>query len=242
MKTIIITGSSKGIGAAIATLAAKQGYNVVINYLTNQSRAEALAAELNRITACIAVKADVSDFEQAQALYAAAVKRFGKADVLVNNAAISQIKLFNDLSIADWQRMFDVNVNGVFNCTKAVLPAMLERKYGRIINIASMWGETGASCETAYSAGKAAVIGLTKALAKEVAPSGITVNCVSPGLIATEMNGGLDKEALDAVIIETPLGRIGLPDEIAESVLFFASEKAAFITGQVLGVNGGLLI
>lgn len=242
MKTILITGGAKGIGAAIAAAAAKSGYNVIINYLTSEDKAVKLCAELNKITACIAIKADISDLNQTADMYKTAIKRFGKIDVLVNNAAISSIKLFNDITPLEWQKIFDVNVNGVYNCVRQVLPEMISNKSGKIINIASMWGEVGASCEAHYSATKAAVIGFTKALAKEVAPSGITVNCVSPGCILTDMNSGHSKETLKEIAEETPLGRLGAPEEIADAVMFLASEKADFITGQILSINGGLVI
>ena len=166
---------------------------------------------------------------------------FGSADILINNAGIAQQKLFTDITDDDFTRMFDINVRGVFNCCRAALPYMIHKKHGRIINISSMWGVCGASCEVHYSASKAAVIGMTKALAKEVGPSGITVNCIAPGLIDTPMNANLSKETINELCEETPVGRIGTPEDIANAALFLASDSSSFITGQVLGVDGGFI-
>ena len=168
--------------------------------------------------------------------------RFGGVDVLVNNAAVAQIKLFSDITSDDWDNIFNVNVKGMFNCTKAVLPYMIHQKHGKIVNISSIWGITGASCEVHYSASKAAVIGLTKALAKELGPSGIQVNCVAPGVVNTDMNAELSKEDIEQIADETPLGVIGNASDIANTVCFLASDKADFITGQVISPNGGLVI
>lgn len=242
MKTVLITGSARGIGAATAALFADSGYNVVINY--NTSEAEALSfCETLRTKGhnAIAVKADVSNRDEADFLFDEAKKAFGGVDVLVNNAGIAQQKLFTDITVQDYDRMFDCNVKSVFNCCQCALPYMIHNKNGRIINISSMWGIVGASCEVHYSASKAAVIGMTKALAREVAPSGITVNCIAPGVIDTPMNKGFDEETINALKEETPVGRIGNPEEIAKAVLFFAEEGSGFITGQVLGVDGGFI-
>ena len=241
-KTVIVTGASGGTGRAIASLFAEKGYGVVINYSKNESSALSLCAQLREKGADVKTfRADVSDFNQAQALANFAKSEFGSADILVNNAGIAQQKLFTDITDEDFDRMFNVNVKGVFNCCKAVLPFMIHEKYGRIINISSMWGVCGASCEVHYSASKAAVIGLTKALAKEVGPSGITVNCIAPGLIDTPMNGNLSPETIAELCDETPVLRIGTPQDVAQAVFFLAQDGASFITGQVLGVDGGFI-
>lgn len=242
MKTVLITGSARGIGAATAALFADSGYNVVINYNTSEAEALSLCKKL-RVKGCnaIAVKADVSKKNEAEFLFGEAKKSFGGVDVLVNNAGIAQQKLFTDITSQDYDRMFDCNVKSVFNCCQCALPYMIHNKNGRIINISSMWGIVGASCEVHYSASKAAVIGTTKALAREVAPSGITVNCIAPGVIDTPMNSGFDEDTINALKEETPVGRIGTPEEIAKAVLFFANDSSGFITGQVLGIDGGFI-
>lgn len=239
MSTVVITGSARGIGAATAALFADSGYNVVINYNTSKKEALELAARLG--DRCIALQADVSKSEEAEKLFKEAKARFGNVDVLVNNAGIAQQKLFTDITTADYDRMFDCNVRSVFNCCQCALPDMIHNKYGRIVNVSSMWGIVGASCEVHYSASKAAVIGLTKALAREVGPSGITVNCVAPGVIDTPMNKGFDEETMDELRNETPVGRIGTPEDVARAILFFSEEKSGFITGQVLGVDGAFI-
>ncbi len=242
MKTVLITGSARGIGAATAALFADSGYNVVINYNTSEAEALSLCETLRtKGHNAIAVKADVSNRDEAEFLFDEAKKAFGGIDVLVNNAGIAQQKLFTDITVQDYDRMFNCNVKSVFNCCQCALPYMIHNKNGRIINISSMWGIVGASCEVHYSASKAAVIGMTKALAREVAPSGITVNCIAPGVIDTPMNKGFDEETINALKEETPVGRIGNPEEIAKAVLFFAEEGSGFITGQVLGVDGGFI-
>lgn len=238
MKTVLITGASRGIGAAAARLFADRGYRVAVNYHRSRREAEALAGELGGI----AVQADVSDPAQVQKMVDNVLEKFCQLDILVCNAGIAQQKLFGDLTDADWRRMFGVNVDGMFYTIRAALPHFIHNKAGRIITVSSMWGQVGASCEVAYSASKAAVIGLTRALAKELGPSGITVNCVSPGVIATEMNAHLDASALETLREETPLGAIGTPRDAAESICFLASEAAQFITGQVIAPNGGLVI
>ena len=237
-RVVLITGASRGIGAAAARRFAAGGDRVVLNYHKSRDQAEALAAQLGGM----AVQADVSDPAQVQAMVDNVLDKFCQLDILICNAGIAQQKLFGDLTDQDWRRMFGVNVDGVFYTIRAALPHFIHRKAGSILTVSSMWGQVGGSCEVAYSAAKAAVIGLTKALAKELGPSGIRVNCVSPGVIATEMNANLDEEALAALAEETPLERIGQPEEVADALWFLASPEAGFITGQVLSPNGGLVI
>ena len=237
MKNVLITGGSRGIGSACVRAFAKNGFRVFFTYMENA----AAAKELEKETGAIAIKADVSKPSDMKAA-ADILHRYGTADIIVNNAGISQIKMFQDITEDDWDRMFDVNIKGMYVTVHTFISDMISKKSGRIINIASMWGEEGASCEVHYSASKAAVIGFTKALAKELGPSGITVNCVSPGVIATEMNAHLTDEDMAQLSDETPLGRIGAPDEVAASVLFLAGAEASFVTGAVLSVNGGIVM
>ena len=239
----LITGASRGIGAACARRFARSGYSVAILYRSRGDLAEALDKELiAEGQDAFSVRADVSDRAQAFAAAEEVLRRYRRIDVLVNNAAISQQKLFTDITEEEWDRMFNVNVKGAFNMTQAVLPGMISRRSGSIINISSMWGQVGASCEVHYSASKAALIGMTQALAKEVGPSGVRVNCIAPGVIETDMNAHLDEETLAALSEETPLMRLGAPDEVAHAALYLSGEGASFITGQVLGVNGGFII
>ena len=237
-KTVLITGASRGIGAATAEIFADNGYNVIINYNKNHERAKQIASK----TGGNLIQADVSDIAQTEKMIDSIISEYGKIDVLVNNAGISVTGTFDSISDEDARRLFDVNIFGTFNCTKLVLPHMLRRKYGKIINVSSMWGQVGASCEVHYSASKSAVIGFTKALAKEVGPSGITVNCVSPGFISTDMTACYTKEEVNAICEEIPVGRTGSPYEVAQAVFYLASEQAAYITGQVLGINGGMIV
>lgn len=239
MKTVLITGASRGIGKAIAVEFYKNGYNVVINY--NKSEKEAMELQA-LMPGSVAVKADVSNEKDVQHMVESVINMFGTIDVLVNNAGISQQKLFTDITSDDWNNMVGTNLNSVYYTCKYAVPHMISRKQGKIINISSMWGVTGASCEVHYSAVKAAVIGFTKALAKELGPSGITVNAVAPGTVMTDMCKGFDEETLELIKDETPLGKIGTPDDVAASVYFLASEKADFMTGQVLSPNGGMVI
>ena len=244
MRYVLITGASGGIGAAIAEAFARAGYGLVLHYHKGEDRARALAARLteNYSVPALPCQADLSDTDAVNAMFARATAECGFIDTVVNNAGIAQQKLFTDLSDADWDRMINVNLSGTFRTCRAALPEMIRRKQGTIINVSSMWGQVGASCEVAYSAAKAGVIGLTKALAKEVAPSGITVNCIAPGAIRTPMLDCFTEEDLAALAEETPVGRIGTPEDVAASAVFLASEGARFITGQVLGVNGGFVI
>lgn len=244
MRYVLITGASGGIGAAIAEEFARAGYGLVLHYHKGEDRAHALA---ERLTAAYGVPAlplgaDLSDTDAVNAIFARATAEFGFIDTVVNNAGIAHQKLFTDLSDSDWDTMINVNLSGTFRICRAALPEMIRQKRGTIINISSMWGQVGASCEVAYSAAKAGMIGLTKALAKEVAPSGITVNCIAPGAIRTPMLDCFTEEDLAALAEETPVGRIGTPEDVATACVFLASEGAQFITGQVLGVNGGFVI
>ena len=238
MKTVLITGGSRGIGAACAREFAKKGYAVAINYNNSQEKAKRLATEIFGK----AYKADVKNYNEVNKMIDEVIKDFGKIDVLVNNCGIAQQKLFTDITEDDWDLMLDTNLKGVFIATKSVLPNMIKNQKGSIINISSMWGQVGASCEVHYSASKAGIIGLTKALAKEVAPSNIRVNCICPGVVDTDMNSNLTNETMLELKSETPLGKIGRAEDIANSVVFFAENESNFITGQILGVNGGLII
>ena len=239
----LVTGASGGIGQAIAHRLANDGFSLCLHYHKNEQAAKALADELTaQGVRAIALSADLADEAQAQTLVAECEKKLGDVDVLVNNAGISKQGLLTDLSAADWQKMFGVHVDGAFYLSRAVLPAMIRKQSGRIIQISSMWGISGGSCEVAYSAAKAALIGFTKALAKEVGPSGVTVNCIAPGVIDTPMNAHLSADDLASLADETPLCRIGTPAEVANAVAFFAGDQSSFITGQVLAVDGGITV
>ena len=238
MKTALVTGASGGIGRAIAEKLASQGYTVAVHCNRGIDRAQALAKALSGI----AVQADLADASQIKAMAQTVTDAFGHVDVLVNNAGISVTGLLTDIDAAARRELFGVNVLGAIECARALLPGMIRRQAGCIVNISSMWGQVGASCEVDYCAAKAALIGFTKALAQETAPSGIRVNCVAPGVIRTPMLDCYDAQTLDDLAAETPLGRLGTPEDIAGAVAFLCSEDAAFITGQVLGVNGGFVI
>ena len=238
MKNVLITGGSRGIGRAMVSLFSSKGYAVAFTY--NESREDALA--LSRECGAVAIKADSASEKDVLSAIRTAEEKLGYVEILINNAAVSSFSLFTDITLAEWENMFAVNVTGAFLYTKGVLPSMIRNKCGRIINVSSMWGITGSSCEVHYSATKAALIGMTKALAKEVGPSGITVNCIAPGVIETGMNKQLSESDLEVLKEETPLMRIGKPEEVAECALFLASDKASFITGEVMNVNGGFLI
>ena len=242
-KTVLVTGASRGIGKAVAMQFAREGYKVAVHYNSGTAEAEALVAQLIQ-EGCdvMAVQADVRDSAQVQHMIDTIMAQWGVIDILINNAGIAQQKLFTDITDEDWHNMFAVHVDGTFYCTRAVLPAMIAQKQGVIVNISSMWGQVGGSCEVHYSAAKGAIQAMTKALAKEVGPSGIRVNCVAPGVIQTEMNAILDPETLEALRQETPLEMLGTTEHVAEAVYYLCSDKAAFITGQIMGVNGGMII
>lgn len=224
-------------------LFAERHYNVVLNYNDSYESASLLARSLSsRGLSVSAIKANVANRLEVELLIKEAVYKYGAVDVLVNNAGIACQGLITDIDEYDTDRIFDINLKGVYNCCRAVTPVMVGQKSGKIINISSMWGQVGASCEVAYSASKAGIIGLTKALAKELAPSGITVNAVAPGLIETNMNADIPIEELNSFVENIPLGRMGGADEIANAVYFLASDSADYITGQILGVNGGYVM
>ena len=242
-KTVLITGGSRGIGAATARVFALNGYSVAIGYHKSNQEAQDLIQLFARNNChAIAICADLSSPTQAESLVSQAMQAFGHLDVLVNNAGISHYGLFSDTTQADWEHLCAINVSAALSCTRAVLPGMLKRRCGKIINISSIWGQAGASCEVLYSTAKAALIGFTKALAKEVAPSGICVNCVAPGAIDTSMNSHLSSEEQSALAAQIPCGRLGAPLEIAQAIYFLASDHADYITGQILCPNGGLYI
>lgn len=238
MKTVLITGGSRGIGRAMVRLFSEHGYSVAFTYKSSDAEAH----ELSMTTGAFAIKADSACENEVISAVKAAENKLGDIEILINNAAVSSFSLFTDISLEEWKKTFDVAVTGAFLYSRAALPSMIRNKCGRIINISSMWGITGSSCEVHYSAAKAALIGMTKALAKEVGPSGITVNCIAPGVIDTDMNKALSEEDMNVLKEETPLMRIGTPREVAECAFFLASEKASFVTGAVLNVNGGYLI
>lgn len=242
-KVALVTGASRGIGRATAEAFARAGYQVAANYCRSKEQIEQFSAQMEREgCAVIPVQADVSDPEQVERMVQAVQRQFGHIDVLVCNAGIARQGLLTDFSPADWRQMMAVNLDGTFYCCRSVLPGMIRRQSGCIITTSSIWGITGASCEVPYSAAKAGIIGLTRALAKEVGPSGIRVNCIAPGVIDTEMNGNLTPEVMAQLREETPLGTIGTPKQVADLALYLAGEVASFLTGQVISPNGGFLI
>lgn len=237
-KTVLITGGSRGIGKETAIAFSKAGYNVVINYNKSEKEAVELALSLGN---AIAVRADVKNRAEVKEMVKLAKENFSHIDVLINNAGIAEQKLFFDITEEDWDEMIGVNLKGIFNLCAEVAPDMVQRRYGKVINISSIWGISGASCEVHYSAAKSAVIGFTKALAKELGPSQVNVNCIAPGVIDTDMNKKVPEDIMKELADETPLMRLGTAKDVAEAVLFLASDKASFITGQVLGVDGGII-
>ena len=242
-KTALITGSSRGIGRAIAILFARNNYNVVINYNKSEKEAQELYDMLSKENLSVRIfKADVSNVQEANALVNYTIGQFENIDVLVNNAGISKPCLFTDISYEQWDEMISTNLSSVFYVTKKALQYMLPNQSGHIINISSMWGLVGSSFEVDYSATKAGIIGMTKALAKELGPSNINVNAIAPGVIQTDMLNDIDEEIIEGLREETPLMRIGTVDDIANCALFLASDKSDFITGQVISPNGGFVI
>lgn len=232
MEHVLITGGSRGIGAAAVRAFSAEGFAVSFLYEKNHAAAQAVSAE----TGANAVCCDVADGDAVRA----AVAKLPPVDILINNAGICHYGLISQISEAQWQRLFAVNVHGIYHCVNAVLPAMLQKQSGCILNVASMWGQVGASCEVAYSATKGAVIALTKALAQELGPSHIRVNCVSPGVILTDMCASVGDDTLRALAEQAPLGKNGTPDDIAAALVYLA--RAEFVTGQNLPVNGGFVV
>lgn len=242
-KTAIVTGSSRGIGKAIAVELAKNDYNVLINYKSSEKNANELKDKLIDKGYVVDIfKADVSKYTDVKSMFEYCIDKFGNIDLLVNNAGISSEGLLTDVSEEEWNNVIDTNLKSVFLCSKEALKIMISNHSGKIINITSMWGVTGGSCEVVYSASKAGIIGLTKALAKEVGPSGINVNGIAPGVIMTDMMEEFSDEDINVLKEDTPLMRIGSPQDVANVVLYLASEKSDFITGQIIGVNGGFVI
>lgn len=239
-KTAFVTGGAKGIGSAIVKRLINDGYKVAFTYNNSEDKAQNLVSEFGEN--CKAYKLDITDSVAVNETVADIEKTFGEIDVLVNNAGIAEQSLFTDITDEMWHKMIETNLSGAFYCSRAVLKYMINRKSGKIINISSIWGEIGGSCEVHYSAAKAGLIGMTKALAKEVGLSGITVNSVSPGVILTDMTSHFDSDTMDELKGETPLNRIGTPEDVAGAVAFLASSDADFITGQDLAVNGGMSI
>ena len=242
-EAVLVTGASRGIGLATAQLFAAKGHPVVLNYNHSRESAFAAARDINAAGGmAAAIQADVSRPNEVDNLFAEAENQLGCIGILVNNAAVARQCLFTDITYSEWRDTFAVNVDGMFHCSQRALPSMLRQHRGCIINISSMWGQVGASCEVLYSSTKAAVIGLTKALAQEVGPSGIRVNCVAPGVIDTDMNAHLSADDLEALKEATPLMRLGTPQDVAEAICFLSSDQASFLTGQVLSPNGGMVI
>lgn len=238
MKNVLITGGSRGIGRACVEKFAREGYKVSFIYNNSDSS----AAELSELTGAYAIKADISNPEEAKRAVNNALSTMGIIDILINNAGISLIKLFTDTTDEDYYNIMNTNLGGTFFVTREVAKNMISNHFGRIVNVGSMWGKVGASCEVAYSASKSAIEGFTKALAKELGPSGICVNCIEPGVINTEMNAELDKETLAELCDETPIGKIGEASEIADFIFLISTEKSGFLTGQVIGYDGGFAI
>lgn len=242
MKTVLITGASRGIGEDIARVFAKNGYNVVVNYFKSENKAQNLASELCTYgVRAIAIKADVGDPVQAKLLVKKGLEAFGTIDVLVNNAGISLNKLLIDCSASEIENVMLTNLLGTIYVTKEMLPSMTNNNYGKIINIASMWGNYGGSMESVYSASKGGVIAFTKAIAKEVGLSGVNVNCVCPGVIVTDMLNNLTIEDMQNLKNQTAIGRVGYPRDISSLVYFLASDDASYITGAVINADGGII-
>lgn len=241
MKTVVVTGASRGIGRAVAKEFANNGYNVVICYNKSVSDAQQLLNEVSQTTRAIAVKVDVSNEDDVKNMVEITKKTFGNIDVLVNCAGVSDTRLLIDSTKEDYDFVFDTNMRGTYNTCKLVGREMLSNQSGKIINISSIWGLCGGSCESVYSASKGAIIAFTKALAKELGPNGINVNVVAPGFIQTDMTKNVTEEIRQEIMDNSALGRLGTPEDVAGVVSFLASEKSEFITGQVISVDGGWL-
>ena len=243
MKVALVTGASRGIGRAVALQLSRDGYAIAVHCVHAVDAAKDVCRAIEEAGGCAqAYVCDIADGAAVAHMVQSIVQEMGPISVLVNNAGIAQQKLFTDITAEEWRRMMAVHVDGAFYTSHACLPNMIREHSGVIINMASMWGQVGASCEVHYSTAKAALIGFTKALAKEVGPAGVRVNCVAPGVIQTDMLSALDEETLSALAEETPLCRLGTPQDIAAAVSFLVSDRAAFITGQVLAPNGGFVI
>ena len=243
MKTALITGGSRGIGRACVLAFAQAGWQVAWCYRKEKEQSLALEQELKALgLSGLGFPADVADPAQVDALFCQTEQALGPVDALVCNAGVAHRGLLSDMTTAEWRQVMGVDLDGVFYCCRRAIPSMVRRQKGSILTLSSMWGLTGGSCEVAYSAAKAGVIGLTKALAKELGPSGVRVNCIAPGVIATQMNGDLTQEDRQSLADETPLCRLGMPEEVARAALFLSQEEAGFITGQVLAVDGGIAI
>ena len=241
MKNALVTGASGGIGLAVAKELARRGWRVALHYHANEAAAKSLEEAICREGGFArAYPADLTQEAQVEALFGAVERDLGFVEGLVNSAGVAWKGLFTDMTLADWRQVLDADLTSVFLCCRRALPPMIRRKRGSIVNVSSMWGQVGASCEAAYSAAKAGVIGLTKALAQEEGPSGIRVNCLAPGVIDTPMNGDLSPEDVAALREETPLGRTGTPREAGEAIAYLL--EAEFLTGQVLGLNGGMVV
>ncbi len=241
-KIVLVTGGAKGIGKAICRSLANDGFKIAINYNNSEKDAFDLKNELSAITEVEIFKCDVSDAVAVKEMFSQISQKLGKVNVLVNNAGIAEQVLFTDITDEMWQRMINTNLSSAFYCSREAIKNMINEKNGVIINIASMWGEVGASMEVHYSTAKAGLIGMTKALAKEVGLSGVRVNAVSPGVVLTDMMNAFSEGDKDILKDETPLNTLGAPEDIADAVSFLVSDKAKFITGQVLSVNGGFVI
>lgn len=238
-KTVFITGGSRGIGAAAAEVFYENGYNVVINYNNSEKHALELSGKM---PGSLVLKGDISKEADVKSMIDKAINHFGRIDVLINNAGVSTVKLLTDTTLEEWEKLFSINVTGTFLAAKYAAKHMISNHSGKIINISSIWGISGASMECCYSASKGAVIAFTKALAKELGPSGITVNCLAPGFIDTDMNKDISPEDAASFCEDTPLGRMGKTQDVAKALLFLASDSADFITGQIIGCDGGAVI